>query len=160
MDKNHAPEDGESEGAVQDAVDELNKNPVAENANSTWQYETPSDRLHKDHTAENDEVDTLFYELQSGERVADTVKRGVLLPFPEVQKHVMKYSARLNSHAQMRAEVVDLLRVEAALHMPMDVDGACMSGPRRKGKTKGTSKSDDQKGKDKAKGKGKKGKET
>ena len=71
-------------------------------------------------------------ELESGERMADIVKRGVLLkglaPFPEVPKHVMKDSARLNSYAQMRAEVVDLLRAEAALHMPMDVDGACLGG--------------------------------
>ena len=73
--------------------------------------------------------------------MTDTVKRGVLLkglaPLLEVQKHVMKDSARLNSHAQMRAEVVDLLRVEAALHMPMDVNGAGMRGPEGKGKTKG-----------------------
>ena len=97
-------------------------------------------------------------------RVSDTerlgtVKRGVslkgLAPLPEVQKHVMKDSARLNSYAQMRAEVVDLLRAEAALHMPMDVDGA-LTGSKGKGKTKGEGKSDDQKGK----GKGKKGKET
>ena len=48
----------------------------------------------------------------------------------------MKDSASLSSHAQMRAEVVDLLRAEAALHMPMDVDGACLRGPRGKGKMK------------------------
>ena len=36
------------------------------------------------------------YELQSGEKMADTVKR--------VQKHVMKDSARLNSYGQMKAE--------------------------------------------------------
>ena len=47
----------------------------------------------------------------------------------------------------MRAEVVDLLRAEAALYLPMDVDGACMSGPKGKGKTKGKGKSDDPKGK-------------
>ena len=41
----------------------------------------------------------------------------------------MKDSARTNSHARMRAEVVDLLRTEAALHMPTDIDGACLSGP-------------------------------
>ena len=29
---------------------------------------------------------------------------------------------------QIRDEVVDLLRPEAALHLPMDVDGACLSG--------------------------------
>ena len=66
------------------------------------------------------------YELQSGEKMADTVKRGVLLKglahLLEVQKHVKKDSARLNSHAELRSEVVGLLRVEAALHMPMDVD--------------------------------------
>ena len=60
----------------------------------------------------------MIRELQSGEKMADTVKRGVLLkglaPILEVQKHVMKDSARLNSYAQMRAEVVDLLRVQAA----------------------------------------------
>ena len=99
------------------------------------------------------------YELQSGERMADTVQRGVLLtglaPFPEVQKHVMKDSARLNSYAQMRAEVVELLRAEAALHMPMEVDGA-LTGPKGKEKTKGIGKPDDQEGK----GKGKKGEET
>ena len=75
-------------------------------------------------------------ELQSGEKVADTVKRGVLLKGsahrPEVQKHVMKDFARLNSYAQMRAEVVDLLRAEAALHVLMDVDGA-LAGPKGKG---------------------------
>ena len=44
-----------------------------------------------------------------------------LLPFyhfsflAEVRKHVMKDSARLNSYGQLRAEVVDLLRAEAAL---------------------------------------------
>ena len=48
-----------------------------------------------------------------------------------------KDSTRLNSCAQMRAEVVALLRAEAALHMPVDVDGACMSGPKGKEKTKG-----------------------
>ena len=93
--------------------------------------------------------------------MADTVKRGVLLiglaPLPEMQKHVMSDSARLSSCAQMRAEVVDLLRAEAALHMPMDVDGAYMTGPKVKGKTKGKGKSDDQTGKGKAKGKGNKG---
>ena len=96
--------------------------------------------------------------------MAETVKRGVLLkglaPLAEVQKHVMKDSARLNSHAQMGAEVVDLLCAEAALHMAMAVDGTCMSDPKGKGKTKGKSESGDQKGKGKAKGKGKKGKET
>ena len=98
--------------------------------------------------------------------MADTVKRGGLLkglaPLAEVQIHVMKDSARLNSDAQMRAEVVDLARAEAALHMPMDVDGACMSGPKEKGKTKGKGKTDDLKGKGKAmgKGKGKRRKET
>ena len=80
------------------------------------------------------------YELHSCEKMADAVKRGVLLeglaPLAEVQKHVMKDSARLNSYVQMRAEVVELLRVEAALHVPMDVDGACWSGPKGKGKMK------------------------
>ena len=90
------------------------------------------------------------------------MKRGVLLkglaPLAEVQKHVMKDSARLNSYVQMRAEVVDLLRAEAALHVPMDVDGACWSGPKgeEKMKDKGKGKTDDPEGK----GKGKKGKET
>ena len=88
--------------------------------------------------------------------MADTEKRGVLLkglaPIAEVQKHVMKDSARLNSYVQMNAGVVDLLRVEAALHMSNDVDGACMSGPKGQGKTKGKSKFDDQKGEGKAKG--------
>ena len=106
-------------------------------------------------------------ELQSGEKMADTLKRGVLLkglaPLLEVQQHVMKDSARLNTYTQMRAEVVDLLRAEAALHMPMDVDGALI-GSKAKGKAKGKGKPDDQKGKGKAKGKakgkGKKGKET
>ena len=41
------------------------------------------------------------YELQIGERMADTVKRGVLpkglAPLPEVRKHVMKVLARQNS---------------------------------------------------------------
>ena len=77
------------------------------------------------------------YELRSNERMADTVKRGVLLrglgPLAEVQKHVMKDSARLNSYEHMRAEVVDLLRAETALHLPMDVDGACLSGPKGTG---------------------------
>ena len=107
------------------------------------------------------------YELQSNERMADTVKRGVLLkglaPLAEVQKHVMKDSARLNCYGRMRAEVVDLLRAEAALHMPMDVDGAClMSGSKGKGKMKdkGKGKTDDPQGKGESKGKGKKGKET
>ena len=69
-------------------------------------------------------------DLQSSERMADRVKRGVLPKglalLAEVQKHVMKDWARLNSYEQMRAEVVDLLREEAALHMPMDVDGASL----------------------------------
>ena len=51
----------------------------------------------------------------------------------------MKDSARLNSYAQMRAEVVDLLRAEAALHMPMDVDGA-LTVRKGKGKTRGKGK--------------------
>ena len=63
VDKNHAPDDGEKETVAQDAVDELNKNPVAEN--------DTLDRLQKDHIAKNDEIDTMFYELQSGERMAD-----------------------------------------------------------------------------------------
>ena len=102
-------------------------------------------------------------ELQSGEKMADTAKRGALLKglahLLEVQKHVMKDSARLNTYTQMRAEVVDLLRAEAALRMPMDVDGA-LTGSKAKGKAKGKGKPDDQKGKGKAKGKGKRGKET
>ena len=93
VDKNHPPEDGELETAVQDAVDELNKNPVAENGKLDTAVRDTLDRLHKNHTAEYDEIDTLFYELQSGERMADTVKRVVLLkglaPLPEVQKHVI-----------------------------------------------------------------------
>ena len=92
-----------------------------------------------------------------------TLKRGVLLKglalLPEVQKHVMKDSARLNTCAQMRAEVVDLLRAEAALLKPRDVDGA-LTGSKGKVKTKGKGKPHDQKGKGKAKGNGKKGKET
>ena len=55
----------------------------------------------------------------------------------EVQKHVMKDSARLDSYVQLRAEVVDLPRAEAALHMLMDVDGACMSGAEGEEKMKG-----------------------
>ena len=84
-----------------------------------------------------------------------------LAPLAEVQKHVMKDSARLNSYERMRAEVVDLLRAEAALHMLMDVDGACLSGPEGKGtmKDEGKGKTDDPKGKGRSKGKGKKGKE-
>ena len=100
------------------------------------------------------------HELQSGEKMADTVKRGVLLkglaPLAEVQKHVMKDSARPNSHGTMRAEMVVLLRAEAALHLPMDVDRACLSGPKGKGKMKGKGKSDDPKGKGKAKAKARK----
>ena len=92
VDKKYAPEDGESKTAVQDGEDELNKDPVAE----------------------NDEIDTVFHELQSGERMADTVKRGVLLkclaPIAEVQQYVMKDPARLIFFSQMRAEVVNLLR--------------------------------------------------
>ena len=61
----------------------------------------------------------------------------------------MKDSARLNSHGQMRAEVVDLLCAEAALHMPTDVNKACLSCPKGKGKMKGKGKSDDPKGKSK-----------
>ena len=93
--------------------------------------------------------------------MTDTVKRGVLLkglaPLLEVQKYVMKDSAQLNPHAKRRAEVLDLLRAEAALFLPMGVDGACMSGSKGKGMTKGKGKSDDQKDKGKAKGKGKEG---
>ena len=100
------------------------------------------------------------YELQSGEKMADTVKRGVLLkglaPLLEVQKHVMKDSARLNTYAPMRVEVVDLLRAEVALPMPMDFLGA-LAGSKGKGKNKGKGKPDDQKSKGKAKGKDKKG---
>ena len=74
--------------------------------------------------------------------MADTAQRGVLLkglaPPAEVQKHVMKDSAKLNSYERVRAEVVDLLRPEAALHMPMDVDGACLSGSKGKGKSRET----------------------
>ena len=98
--------------------------------------------------------------------MADTVKRGVLLKewalLAEVQKHVMKDSAILISYERMRTEVVDLLRAEAALHMPMDVDGACMSGPTGKGKMtdNGKGKTDDPKGKGRSKGKGKTDKET
>ena len=88
--------------------------------------------------------------------MADAVKRGVLLkglaPVAEVQKHVVKDSARLNSYVQMRAQVVDLLRAEAALQVPMDVDGACWSGPKgkEKMKDKGKGKTDDPEGKGKA----------
>ena len=63
-DEKYAPEDGESETAVQDAVDELNKNPVAENGKLDRAVRDTSDRLYKDHTADNDEIDTLFYEWQ------------------------------------------------------------------------------------------------
>ena len=85
--------------------------------------------------------------------MADTVKRGVLLkglaPLAEVQKHGVKDSARLNFYGRMRAEVVDLFRAEAALHMPTDVDGACLIGPKGKGKMKdkGFGKTDDPQGK-------------
>ena len=47
------------------------------------------------------------YESQSSEKMADTVKLGVLLkglvPLPEVQKHVMKDSAKIRSHFASRA---------------------------------------------------------
>ena len=98
------------------------------------------------------------YGVQTSERMADTVKRGVLLkglaPVAEVQKHVMNDSAKLNSYERMRAEVVDLLRADAALHMPMDVDGACSSGPFGKGKMndRGEGKTDDPTGKVHGKG--------
>ena len=85
--------------------------------------------------------------------MANTVKRGALLkplaPFAQVQKHVMKDSAILYSYERIRAEVVDLLRAEAALHMPIDVDGASLSGPKDKGKGK----TDEPKGKGKSEGK-------
>ena len=99
------------------------------------------------------------YELQSRERMADTVKRGELLKglatVAEVQKHLMSDSAILNSCVPMRAEAVDPLRAEAGLHMHMGVDEACMSGPKGKEKTKRQGKSDDAKGKGKGKAKGK-----
>ena len=70
--------------------------------------------------------------------MADTVKRGMLLKglalFAEVQKHVMKDSAKLNSYDQMRAEVEDLLRAEAALLMPMDVDGSYLMAAKGRGR--------------------------
>ena len=48
--------------------------------------------------------------------MAHKVKRGVLLtglaPLAEVQKHVMKGSARLTSYQRMGAEVLDLFRVK------------------------------------------------
>ena len=71
----------------------------------------------------------------------------------------MKDSARLNTCAQMRAEVVDLLRAEAALHMPVDLMEHCLA-PRERARTKEKGKPDDEKGKGKAKGKDKQGKET
>ena len=46
----------------------------------------------------------------------------------------MKDSARLNIFAQMGAEVVDHLRAEAALLLPMDVDGACKGKVKTNGK--------------------------
>ena len=51
---------------MQDAVDELNKNPVAENGKLDTAAQDTLDRLHKNHTAENVEIDTLFNELRSG----------------------------------------------------------------------------------------------
>ena len=96
--------------------------------------------------------------------MADTVKRGVLLKelatTADVQKHVMKDSARLNSNERMNAGWW-IFSAEAALLVPMDVDGACLSGPKGNGKMKDKDKgkTDDPKGKGKAKGKGKKGKE-
>ena len=80
-----------------------------------------------------------------------------------MQKHAIKYSARLTTYDRIRTEAVDLLRAEAALHLLVDVDVACLSGqPKGKGKSKdkGKSKADDLKGKGTSKGKIKKGKET
>ena len=88
--------------------------------------------------------------LQSNERMADTVKRCLLLkelaPFVEAQKHVMMNSERLKDE-RMKFE---------------DVDGACVSGSKGTGKmkNKGKSKTDNPTGKAKAKDKGKKGGET
>ena len=79
--------------------------------------------------------------------MADTVKRGVLLAglahLAEVQTHVMTDSAILNPYERMRAQVVGLLRAEAALHMPMGVDGACLSGLGGKGRMKDKRKGQD-----------------
>ena len=85
-------------------------------------------------------MDEFSANLPSNKRMADAVQRGVLLkelaPLVEVLKRVMKDSARLNSHERRRAEVVDLLRAEVALHVPMDVDGAFLRGPKGKEKMK------------------------
>ena len=83
--------------------------------------------------------------------MADTVKRGVLLKglahLAEMQKHVMKDSARLNSYAQMRAEVVD--RSSSCGSRALYAHGCRRSlheRPQGEGKTKGKGKPDDQKG--------------
>ena len=95
------------------------------------------------------------YELQNNERVAYTVKRGVLLKgvlHAEVQKLVMKDSAVLNSYERVRADVVDLLRAA-----PLALSGTKGKG---KMKDKGNGKTDDSQGKGKSKGKARRGKET
>ena len=98
------------------------------------------------------------HELQSGERMADAVKRGVLLkslaPLPEGQKHVMKDSARLKFCKRWIFFVW-----KPRSRCPLDVDGA-PTGNKGKGKTKRKGHPDDQKSNGKAKRKGKKSKET
>ena len=59
-----------------------------------------------------------------------------------------------------KAELVDLLRADAALHMPMDVDGACMSGPKGKERRKVKASQTFLTARARPRAKGKKGKES
>ena len=67
-------------------------------------------------------------ELESGEVVADSIKRGLQLKgsglLVEVQQFVMKDLSTLTTYNKLRTESLDLLRAGASQKMPMEVDGA------------------------------------
>ena len=84
------------------------------------------------------------YQKMSGETLSDTIKRGILMKAlsneTELQKHVFRNAARLNTYGLMRAEVMSALTAERAVHEeqndPMEI-GALRKGKDPKGKGKG-----------------------
>ena len=94
--------------------------------------------------------DMTRYQKMAGEAVSDLIKRGILTKalkdHDELQKHVFRNSARLNTYELLRAEVVSALTAERAVHDdPMEI-GGLKGGKKGKGRGKGK----EGKGKDKS----------
>ena len=105
---------------------------------------------------------TRYYQKMAGEKLSETIKRGILMKAltneAGLQKHVFRNSTRLSTNEKMREEVMSAWTAERVVHEsvgddPMEIGAVGKSG--KKGTSKKGKGKNDQKGRGKGPGQGK-----